>query len=98
MPMASITTPSPLTADEAPPEEEKPKEKTIFNIVIQAVDASSKAKVIREVKTLLPNLNLMEAKKFVESVPKIVKENLPKDEAEKLKSNLEALGATVVME
>lgn len=97
MPMASMAMP-PLAAAEVLPEEEKPKEKTIFNVVIQAVDASSKAKVIREVKALVPNLNLMEAKKFVESVPKTVKENLPKDEAEKLKSALEALGATVVME
>jgi large subunit ribosomal protein L7/L12 len=34
----------------------------------------------------------------VESVPKIVKENLPKDEAEKLQKTLEALGAKVTLE
>lgn len=39
-----------------------------------------------------------QAKKFVESVPKTVKENMPKDDAEKLKKTLEALGATVTLE
>jgi large subunit ribosomal protein L7/L12 len=41
---------------------------------------------------------LQQAKKFVESVPKTLKDNLPKDEAEKLKKTLEALGATVSLE
>lgn len=34
----------------------------------------------------------------MESVPKMVKENVPKEEAEKIKKTLEALGATVVLE
>ncbi|KAI8646891.1 ribosomal protein L7/L12 C-terminal domain-containing protein [Parasitella parasitica] len=78
-------------------EEEKPAEKTEFNIKIDKVDAASKAKVIREVKNLA-GLNLVEAKKFVESVPKVLKESVPKEEAEKLKKALEALGATVLLE
>ncbi|CAO0798353.1 unnamed protein product [Mucor circinelloides] len=78
-------------------EEEKPAEKTEFSIKIDKVDAASKAKVIREVKNLA-GLNLVEAKKFVESVPKVLKESVPKEEAEKLKKALEALGATVVLE
>lgn len=40
----------------------------------------------------------LQAKKFVESVPQTLKENLPKDEAEKLKKTLEGLGATVSLE
>ncbi|CAO3617547.1 50S ribosomal protein L7/L12 [Mucor circinelloides 1006PhL] len=78
-------------------EEEKPAEKTEFSIKIDKVDAASKAKVIREVKNLA-GLNLVEAKKFVESVPKVLKESVPKEEAEKLKKALEALGATVLLE
>ena len=39
-----------------------------------------------------------QAKKFVESCPQTLKENLPKDEAEKLKKTLEGLGATVSLE
>lgn len=41
---------------------------------------------------------LTQAKKFVESVPQTVRADLPKEEAEKLKASLEAVGATVVLE
>ncbi|ORZ21544.1 ribosomal protein L7/L12 C-terminal domain-domain-containing protein [Absidia repens] len=78
-------------------EEEKPAEKTEFNLKIEKVDAATKAKVIREVKNLA-GLNLVEAKKFVESVPKVLKESLNKEEADKLKKALEAVGATVTLE
>ncbi|KAI8988956.1 ribosomal protein L7/L12 C-terminal domain-containing protein [Pilobolus umbonatus] len=84
-------------APAAAAEEEKPAEKTEFNVKIDKVDAASKAKVIREVKNLA-GLNLVDAKKFVESVPKVLKENLSKEEAEKLKKALEAIGATVILE
>ena len=43
-------------------------------------------------------MNLVEAKKFVESAPKVIKENVPKEEAEKIKATLEALGAVVGMD
>ncbi|KAJ8658464.1 ribosomal protein L7/L12 [Lichtheimia ornata] len=78
-------------------EEEKPAEKTEFNIKLEKVDATAKAKVIREVKNLA-GLSLVDAKKFVESVPKVLKESVPKEEAEKLKKALEAVGATVQLE
>ncbi|ELU43155.1 hypothetical protein AG1IA_02795 [Rhizoctonia solani AG-1 IA] len=51
-----------------------------------------------QVKAIMPNMNLVEAKKFVESVPKTLKENVPKEEAEKLMKTLKDLGATVVLE
>jgi large subunit ribosomal protein L7/L12 len=41
---------------------------------------------------------LSQAKKFVESLPKVLKENLPKEEAEKLQKTFEALGATVKLD
>ncbi|WVQ63789.1 ribosomal protein L7/L12 [Kwoniella botswanensis] len=75
--------------------EEKPKEKTIFTVKLEKFDAAAKAKIIREVKAIMPNMNLVEAKKFVESVPQTLKENLPKEEAEKLQKTLQDLGATV---
>jgi len=77
---------------------EKPKEKTIFSVKLESFEATAKPKIIREVKAMIPNLNLIEAKKFVESVPKVVRENLPKEEAEKLQKTLEALGAKVTLE
>jgi large subunit ribosomal protein L7/L12 len=40
--------------------QEKPKEKTMFNVRLESFDAASKAKVIREVKATIANMNLME--------------------------------------
>ncbi|KAJ1672988.1 54S ribosomal protein L12, mitochondrial, partial [Spiromyces aspiralis] len=79
-------------------EEEKPVEKTEFKIKLEKIDAAQKAKVIREIKNIMPDMNLVAAKKFVESVPKVIKDAVPKDEAEKIKKSLEAVGATVVLE
>jgi len=95
MPVAMPSAPAGGAA--AAVEEEKPAEKTEFTVKLEKIDPAAKAKVIREVKNLT-GMNLVEAKKFVESVPKVVKESVPKEEAEKLKKALEAIGATVVLE
>jgi len=71
------------------------EEKTEFNVVIKAIDASKKIKVIKEVRAIKPDLGLKEAKELVESVPKDVVTDLPKDEAEKFKKQLEEAGAEV---
>ncbi|PCH41618.1 60S ribosomal protein L7/L12-like protein [Wolfiporia cocos MD-104 SS10] len=78
--------------------EEKPKEKTIFTVKLESFDATAKPKIIREVKALVPNLTLIEAKKFVESLPQTLKENLPKEEAEKMQKTFTDLGAVVKLE
>ncbi|TPX35101.1 hypothetical protein SmJEL517_g02477 [Synchytrium microbalum] len=78
--------------------EEKPVEKTEFKVKLEKFNADAKAKIIREIKTLIPGSNLVEAKKFVESVPKVIREAVPKEEAEKIKKLLESLGATVILE
>ncbi|KAJ6627490.1 ribosomal protein L7/L12 C-terminal domain-containing protein [Mycena sp. CBHHK59/15] len=96
MPTAAAAAPAAAPSDEPAPE--KPKEKTIFNVQLESFDAGSKPKIIREVKALVPNLTLIDAKKFVESLPKVLKENLPKEEAEKLKKTFEALGAVVKLD
>ncbi|KAJ5745228.1 54S ribosomal protein L12 [Penicillium odoratum] len=72
-------------------------EKTLFNLKLESFEAGSKPKVIKEVKNML-GLSLVDSKKFVESVPKIMKESVPKEEAEKIIETLKALGAKVVME
>ncbi len=84
-------------AEEAAEAEEKPEEKTIFNIKLDSFDAKSKPKIIKEVKGLL-DLSLVESKKFVEAAPKVLKENVAKEDAEKIKKTLEALGAKVSLE
>jgi hypothetical protein len=41
-------------------QEVKPKEKTIFNVTLEKFDAAAKPKIIKEIKNLIPNMNLME--------------------------------------
>jgi large subunit ribosomal protein L7/L12 len=70
-------------------------EKTEFNVVLAAVGApENKIKVIKEVRAIT-GLGLKEAKDLVEGAPKNVKEGVNKDEAAKLKKQLEDAGATV---
>jgi large subunit ribosomal protein L7/L12 len=69
------------------------EEKTEFTVVLAAV-GDKKIEVIKEVRALT-GLGLKEAKDLVEGAPKPVKEGVPKDEAEKVKSQLEKAGAKV---
>lgn len=69
------------------------EEKTEFTVVLAEVGAD-KIKVIKAVKSAT-GLGLTEAKALVEGAPKPVKENMPKADAEKLKAELEAVGAKV---
>jgi len=69
------------------------EEKTEFDVVLAAA-GDKKIQVIKEVRAIT-GLGLKEAKDLVESAPKPVKEGLEKDEANKLKEQLEATGATV---
>lgn len=73
-------------------------ERTEFQLTLEKFDPVNKAKVIKEIKAILPQLNLVEAKNFVESAPKLIKEKVKKEEAEKIKKTLEGFGATVTME
>lgn len=68
-------------------------EQTEFDVVLVAAGAE-KIKVIKSVREIT-NLGLTEAKAFVESAPKAVKEGVTKDEAEQIKKKLEEAGATV---
>ena len=72
-------------------------EKTLFNLKLQSFEAASKPKVIKEIKSML-GLSLVDSKKFVESAPKMMKEGVPKEEAEKIVEVLKGLGAVAVME
>ena len=69
------------------------EEKTEFNVILAAAGAN-KINVIKEVR-VITSLGLKEAKDLVEGAPKAVKEGVSKDEAEKIKKQLEAAGATV---
>jgi large subunit ribosomal protein L7/L12 len=69
------------------------EEKTEFDVVLASA-GDKKINVIKEVRGIT-GLGLKEAKELVESAPKAVKEGVSKDEAEELKTKLEAAGASV---
>ena len=68
-------------------------EKTEFDVILADAGAE-KIKVIKAVREIT-SLGLTEAKAFVESAPKAVKEGVAKDEAESIKKKLEEAGAKV---
>ncbi len=90
---------APAAAPVEEPEEAAPAaaEKHLFTLKLQAFDAANKAKVIKEIKGML-GLSLVDSKKFVESAPKLMKENVIKEDAEKIITTMKEIGATVVME
>ncbi len=69
------------------------EEKTEFDVIITAA-GDKKIAVIKEVRAIT-GLGLKDAKALVDEVPKPVKEGVPKDEAEKIKTPLEEAGAQV---
>eukprot|EP01012_Entosiphon_sulcatum_P005181 TRINITY_DN12239_c0_g1_i5.p4 TRINITY_DN12239_c0_g1~~TRINITY_DN12239_c0_g1_i5.p4 ORF type:complete len:125 (+),score=49.04 TRINITY_DN12239_c0_g1_i5:1188-1562(+) len=69
------------------------EEQTEFTVILQDA-GDKKINVIKEVRAIT-GLGLKEAKDLVEGAPKPLKEGVAKDEAEKLKKQLEAVGAKV---
>ncbi len=80
---------APVAAAAAPVEEQ-----TEFDVILTDARAE-KIKVIKVVREVVSGLGLKEAKDFVESAPKTIKEGLPKAEAEKIKKQFEEVGAKV---
>ncbi|RKF56889.1 54S ribosomal protein L12, mitochondrial [Erysiphe neolycopersici] len=97
----SIAGDSNVSATTTIPEEEEAapaqQEKTMFNLKLQSFEAAAKPKIIKEIKSML-GLSLVDSKKFVESAPKLMKEGVAKEEAEKIVASLKALGGVVIME
>jgi large subunit ribosomal protein L7/L12 len=61
-------------------------------------DEKQKVALIKEIKNIFDGMNLVQAKKFVESSPTVLKEDVSKDEADKLKAALEKIGASIEIE
>lgn len=72
--------------------QEVAEEQTEFDVILSAV-GDKKINVIKEIRAVA-GLGLKEAKAFVESAPSTVKSGVSKEEAEEIKSKLEAAGAT----
>ena len=70
------------------------EEKTEFDVILQAIDASKKINIIKVVREITA-LGLKEAKDLVEAAPKPVKEGVAKEEAEAIRAKLTEAGATV---
>lgn len=73
--------------------DEAAAEKSEFDVVLNSAGAA-KLKVVKEVKTLL-GVGLKEAKDLVDGAPGVIKEGVPKEEAESIKAALEGVGADV---
>ena len=69
------------------------EEKTEFDVVLTAI-GDKKIQVIKEVRTIT-GLGLKDAKDLVESAPKAIKEGVKKEDADEIKSKIEAVGGTV---
>ncbi|KAF9823273.1 hypothetical protein SFRURICE_019082 [Spodoptera frugiperda] len=96
MPMGGFVAAAPAAQDE---EEAAPKAvKTNFTVKLTKFDDKQKVALIKEIKGLLEGYNLVQAKKFVESVPAVVKADVSKDEAEKLKEALSKVGGVIEIE
>ncbi|XP_046734456.1 39S ribosomal protein L12, mitochondrial [Diprion similis] len=76
----------------------KKKVQTEFTVKLMKFDEKQKVALIKECKNLLEGMNLVQAKKFVESAPTVVKSDIPKDEAEKIKEALAKVGAVIEIE
>ena len=86
---AAAVAAAPAAAAAAPAAEEK----TEFDVILTG-DGGKKINVIKEVRAIT-GLGLGEAKALVEGAPKAVKEGVNKDEAEKIKKQIEEAGGTV---
>jgi large subunit ribosomal protein L7/L12 len=87
---AAVAVAGPAAAGPAAPAAE---EKTEFDVILTG-DGGKKINVIKEVRAIT-GLGLGEAKALVEGAPKAVKEGVNKDEAEKIKKQIEEAGGTV---
>ena len=87
---AAVAVAGPAAGGAAAPAAE---EKTEFDVILTG-DGGKKINVIKEVRAIT-NLGLGEAKALVESAPKAIKEGVNKDEAEKIKKQIEEAGGTV---
>jgi large subunit ribosomal protein L7/L12 len=93
-PVAMAAGPAAGGAGAAPAE--AAEEQTEFTVVLTG-GGDKKINVIKEVRTIRPDLGLKEAKDLVEGAPQNVKENVSKQEAADIKTKLEAAGASVTV-
>ncbi|MCM1002853.1 MAG: 50S ribosomal protein L7/L12 [Candidatus Gastranaerophilales bacterium] len=90
----SAAAPVAVAAVAAAPAEAAAEEASEVNVILASVPADKKIAVLKEVRGIT-GLGLKEAKDLVDGAPKAVKEGVKKEEAEAIKKQLEAAGATI---
>lgn len=90
MPMAAAAAPAGAAVAE------KAEEKSEYKVTLENGGAE-KIKSIKALRSVMPELNLTDAKKAVEEAPSVLSEAAPKDLAKKIKEALEAAGAKVTL-
>jgi len=66
-------------------------------ILLKLINYKIVSTVIKAIKANMPDMNLVSAKKFVEALPKVLRQDVDKEEAEKIMEIFKAEGATVEM-
>ncbi len=72
----------------------KEEEKTAYKVTLQDI-GSEKIKIIKALRKIIPNLELSKARKMTEEAPTVIAESASKEDARKMKEELEAAGAKV---
>lgn len=70
------------------------EEKTSFSITLETVPSDKKIAILKIVRTIT-GLGLKESKDIVDNVPKVLKENISKEECDKIKTDIETLGGKI---
>ncbi len=94
---ASAPTSGGVAFSSAPEGESQPEvveEKTTFDVVLESIPPEKRVPALKVLRTILP-LGIKETKEFIDSLPKLLKESVSKEEAESLKEQLQQLGAEV---
>lgn len=73
------------------------EEKSTYNLILQTIQSDKKISVLKIVRTIT-GLGLKESKDIVENLPKTLKENISKEEYDKLKNDIEIAGGSVNFE
>ncbi len=80
------------------PKQAAPAASTVVTVKLVKVDAAARVKAIKAVKDMMTDMTLVQAKKFVEELPQVIKKDVSKEEAAKIKEALAAAGGEVVFE
>ncbi|XP_076650136.1 mitochondrial ribosomal protein L12 [Halictus rubicundus] len=94
MPMGGFVAAAPAEEEDIEPQVVQ----TSFTVKLTGFDETKKIALIKELKNILPDCNLVKAKKFVDALPGIVQANIVKEEAEKLKTTITSAGGVVEIE